>query len=84
MFLHLYFFILPISGVVYLPGKSPNTQTPRLKMVFVNENGPHEFIDLTSWSSVGGDIWEELGGVALLDLEHSLYAFSASCLWITM
>ena len=80
----LYFFILPISGVVYLAGKSPNTQTPRPKMVFVNENNPLKFIGMTSWFPVGGDSWEELGGVALLDLQHSPCAFSASCLRIKM
>lgn len=78
----VYLFTLPISGVVCLTGKSPNTQTLRSKTV--NESGPHKFIGLTTWSSDGGDIWEGLRCVSLLGLWHSPCAFAASCLWIKM
>ena len=33
----------------------------------MNENEPHGLIDLNVWSSVGGTVWEELEGVALLE-----------------
>ena len=33
----------------------------------MNENGPHTLIYLNVWSSVGGTVWKELGGVALLE-----------------
>jgi hypothetical protein len=33
----------------------------------LNENGPHRFIYLSAWSSVGGTLWEGLVGVALLE-----------------
>lgn len=32
----------------------------------LNMNGLHRFIHLNSWSSVGGSLWEGLGGIALL------------------
>lgn len=32
----------------------------------LNENGPCTFIYLSTWSSAGGTVWEELGGAALM------------------
>lgn len=33
----------------------------------LNENGPQRFMSLNTWSHVGGTVWEELEGVALLE-----------------
>lgn len=33
----------------------------------MNENGPHRFMYLNMWSPVVGNIWEEIGCVALLE-----------------
>lgn len=33
----------------------------------LNEDGPHRFICLNTHSLVGGTVWEELGGMTLLE-----------------
>jgi hypothetical protein len=33
----------------------------------LNEDGSHRLIYLNTWSSVGGVVWEGLGGMALLE-----------------
>lgn len=44
----------------------PAALTPKL-VCGLHENLLHELIDLNTWSLIGGTVWEDLRGVALLE-----------------
>jgi hypothetical protein len=47
----------------------------------LNENGPDKLVYLNTWSPVGRTVWEELGGMSLLEecIMGMLFPVSYSC-----
>lgn len=49
-----------------------NTQRTEKGNIFadLNENSPHRLIYLTTWSPVGVNVWDGLGGMVILEICH--------------